>query len=207
MTQNEIYQDLDNMVLHGEYEDFIGSYSGIFGSEWCNRIIKQFDYYHDLGAVICSGNDFGDTCSSRFDYSMDLSHMTTHTVEREVSVELNQKLVQCFSEYQSVFGTMTRKSYYSNAQKIQKTPKGGGYHIWHCEDSLDTPDSNRAAVWMLYLNDDFEGGETEFLYYKKRVQPERGKLLIWPAGYTHTHRGNMVLEGMKYVITGWFHYA
>ena len=30
MTQNEIYQDLDNMVLHGEYEDFIGSYSGIF---------------------------------------------------------------------------------------------------------------------------------------------------------------------------------
>ena len=60
---------------------------------------------------------------------------------------------------------------------------------------------------MLYLNDDYQGGETEFLYYKKRVQPERGKLLIWPAGYTHAHRGNMVLEGMKYVVTGWFHYA
>ena len=37
------------MVLHGEYEDFIGSYSGIFNSEWCNRIIEQFDYYQDLG--------------------------------------------------------------------------------------------------------------------------------------------------------------
>jgi len=207
MTQNEIYQDLDNMVLHGEYEDFIGSYSGIFSTEWCNRIIEQFDYYQDLGAVMCNANDFDDTCASRFDYSIDLSHITTYTVEREVSVELNEKLKQCFGEYQSVFGTLNNFSYYSNAQKIQKTPKGGGYHIWHCENSVTTPDSNRAVVWMLYLNDDFEGGETEFLYYKKRVQPERGKLLIWPAAYTHTHRGNMVLEGMKYVITGWFHYA
>ena len=55
-----------------------------------------------------------------------------------------------------------------------------------------------------YLNDDYKGGETEFLYYKKRVEPEQGKLIIWPAGYTHAHRGGLVLEGNKYVITGWF---
>ena len=58
---------------------------------------------------------------------------------------------------------------------------------------------------MVYLNDDFKGGETEFLYYKRREQPEKGKLLLWPAGYTHTHRGGMVLEGNKYVITGWYY--
>ena len=58
---------------------------------------------------------------------------------------------------------------------------------------------------MIYLNDDYEGGETEYLYYKKRIQPERGKLLIWPAGITHCHRGGLVLKGNKYVATGWFY--
>ena len=34
--------------------------------------------------------------------------------------------------------------------------------------------------------------------------PEVGKLLIWPAGFTHMHRGNPPLEGEKMYITGWF---
>lgn len=58
---------------------------------------------------------------------------------------------------------------------------------------------------MVYLNDDYEGGETEFLYQKKRINPKRGRLIIWPSGFTHTHRGGLVLKGTKYIITGWFH--
>ena len=67
-----------------------------------------------------------------------------------------------------------------------------GYHVWHDENS-GLQHSNRCLVWMIYLNDDFEGGETEYLYYKKRIKAEKGKLLIWPAGMTHAHRGGLVL--------------
>jgi hypothetical protein len=56
---------------------------------------------------------------------------------------------------------------------------------------------------MLYLNDVEEGGETEFLYLKKRIKPQQNRLLIWPAGFTHTHRGNPPLSNNKYIITGW----
>ena len=86
------------------------------------------------------------------------------------------------------------------------TPAGGGYHVWHDENS-GLQHSNRCLVWMIYLNDDFGGGETEFLYYKKRIKAEKGKLLIWPAGMTHAHRGGLVLEKTKYIITGWFYLA
>ena len=86
---------------------------------------------------------------------------------------------QCFEEYQSVFGTMKERTYYSMSQKVQKTPKEEVIIFAFVENSVANSDGNRAAVWMLYLNDDYQGGETEFLYYKKRVQPERGKLLIW----------------------------
>jgi len=56
---------------------------------------------------------------------------------------------------------------------------------------------------MLYLNDNFEGGETEFIYQKDRIKPRKNRLLIWPAAYTHVHRGNPPINGDKYIITGW----
>ena len=91
--------------------------------------------------------------------------------------------------------------------KMQRTGPGGGYHVWHGEQGPGTH-ANRAVVYMLYLNDlDGEGGETEFLYQKMRVKPEENLMLVWPASFTHAHRGNPVLgETHKYIVTGWFYY-
>jgi hypothetical protein len=58
-------------------------------------------------------------------------------------------------------------------------------------------------AFILYLNDVEDGGETEFLYYHKRIKPKQGTLILFPAGYTHTHRGNPPLKGSKYILTGW----
>ena len=56
---------------------------------------------------------------------------------------------------------------------------------------------------ILYLNDNFEGGETEFLYQNRRELPKQGDVLLFPAGFTHTHRGNPPIGGEKYLITSW----
>jgi hypothetical protein len=64
----------------------------------------------------------------------------------------------------------------------------------------------RMMVFSLYLNDVAEGGETEFLYVKKRISPKAGRLMIWPPGFTHTHRGNPPLTEEKYILTGWLEY-
>ena len=85
--------------------------------------------------------------------------------------------------------------------KFQQTKPGEGYHAWHFENSGDTP--YRKLVSMLYLNSVTEGGETEFLYQKRRIKPQQGRLLVFPAGFTHTHRGNPPLSGNKYILTSW----
>ena len=59
----------------------------------------------------------------------------------------------------------------------------------------------------VYLNDVTEGGETEFLYQKCRFKPEKNTILIWPAQFTHVHRGNPPLSNDKYIITGWVEYG
>jgi len=89
--------------------------------------------------------------------------------------------------------------------KMQKINPGEGYHTWHYEAS-SRPVYNRLLFFILYLNSIDEGGETEFLYYKKRIKPEVGKLIMAPCGFTHTHRGNPPLESTKYILTGWVEY-
>ena len=92
-----------------------------------------------------------------------------------------------------------------NMIKVQKTLPGEGYHVWHAEKS--PRDKERLWVAMMYLNDVEEGGETEFLVQKRRIKPVTGRVVIFPATYTHIHRGNPPLSGEKYIITTWGEYA
>ena len=88
---------------------------------------------------------------------------------------------------------------------MQKTNPGGGYHLWHSEQGNEDH-SARCLVYSLYLNDIDDAGETEFLYQKLRISPKENSMVIWPAAFTHTHRGNVVHGNKsKYIITGWFY--
>lgn len=49
---------------------------------------------------------------------------------------------------------------------------------------------------MLYLNDDFEGGETSF--EKRIIRPEKGQALIFEHGLKHA--GEPIVSGVKYVL-------
>ena len=87
-------------------------------------------------------------------------------------------------------------------------PNQGAFHAWHCERlGAEAPASWRHLVWMTYLNDVEEGGETEFLYQKMKVQPRKGLTLIWPSDWTHMHRSKKSKRGKKYIITGWLNFV
>jgi len=96
-------------------------------------------------------------------------------------------------------GTINLQKYIANQ---------GGYPYWHCElypsPQPDHGDAlHRVVLWTIYLNDDFDEGETEFLYQRRKIVPKTGSLLIAPTAFTHTHRGNMPTRGDKYIATSW----
>lgn len=87
---------------------------------------------------------------------------------------------------------------------IQRYYPGEGYHKFHCERGANSKDLRRVLVWMIYLNDITDGGQTEFYYQKHKENPEQGKLVIWPSDWTHIHRGVTSSTQTKYILTGWF---
>ena len=66
---------------------------------------------------------------------------------------------------------------------------------------------NRQLTCLVYLNDGFEGGETNFPPPGPglKIKPEAGKAVLFPPFYTHPHEGLPVVSGAKYVILGWFY--
>ena len=57
-------------------------------------------------------------------------------------------------------------------------------------DVLSREGAKRFLILMVYLNDDFEEGETEFPIFGDKVKPEKGKLLVFPPLWQYLHRGN-----------------
>ena len=86
---------------------------------------------------------------------------------------------------------------------IQRYLPGEGYSDYHCERAGLTT-GNRMGVWMIYLNDVYDRGWTEFYYQQHFEKAEAGKLCIWPCDFTHLHRGIISNTETKYIITGWF---
>ena len=91
---------------------------------------------------------------------------------------------------------------------IQYYKPGAGYKEWHTERrGKQLPSVNRHLVFMTYLNDVHDKGGTEFLYQRIIAQPKKGLTLIWPADFTHLHRGIVSPTSEKYIITGWFSFV
>jgi len=91
-----------------------------------------------------------------------------------------------------------------NLQRYEKAE--GGYPHWHSEQfpQVQSVDAlHRVALYMFYLNDVDEGGETEFFYQGRSIRPTKGTMVIAPAGFTHSHRGKVPISHHKYIATSW----
>jgi hypothetical protein len=86
---------------------------------------------------------------------------------------------------------------------IQRYLPGEGFFNWHCENPGYTKGGDRVLAWMVYLND-VDGGGTQFKAQNHTEKAEAGKFVIWPAFWTHFHKGQISKTQTKYIITGWY---
>ena len=168
----------------------------LFPAESCDMII---DFYEHTMKTNPTWVYFGDNNTNRTDSTLNFDEL--HRFSDVVNKYLTNALYEYLDYYPVLKSPLT--GLYSVRQKLQKTPVSGGFHQWHYEDGRPSQ-SSRMLAWTIYLNDVKEGGETEFLYQSERVKPVKGRTVIFPAGFMHTHRGNPPISNEKYILTGWF---
>jgi len=192
-----------------ETPNFIEVYN-VFDKTFCDFAIECFEQANKHG--LCHNRQQGENVSDlqKNDlavhtpiYDFPLSHITTARLFETFEGSFMNAAVQLYYEKYSILRSVGELRYYQ--AKIQKTEPGQGYHGWHCEAD-SRYDQERVLVWTVYLNDNYEAGETEFLYQHYRYKPKMGDVIIFPAAFTHTHRGNPPIGGTKYIITGWLEF-
>lgn len=115
----------------------------------------------------------------------------------------------CLNQYLKTYDAADDVASFSirEGYQLQYYKPGGGYKKWHAEVNCN-PDPQkglRHLVFMTYLNT-LENGGTEFLYQNLKIDAVKGRTVIWPAYWTHTHRGVISQTEEKYIITGWFNF-
>jgi hypothetical protein len=193
-----------------EHDNFVGIYDGFFSPMYCEKLIK----YHEWCGENNKTFNRPDLESIKKDSSVCMDPVWPNEIDYAAEnltgyiAEFNDIFWgQCYKDYMSAYSVLESHSNHTIfTYKIQKTDPAGGYHIWHCENG-EKQYARRMGVYLLYLNDVEEGGETEFLYLGKRIQPKQGRLLIFPPNFPWSHRGNPPLSGSKYIMTGWMEFA
>ena len=185
------------------YDRSIFEMRNVFTAEECQTFIdyhEQSPNKHRGG--VFSGESTTESYSSDLKKSIDVNLNNTQNISFKKYIEGIHKVSK---EYRRHIRDINRKcgmrvDYMRDFSypKIQRTDKGDFFN-WHSDYC-----GKRLIAIIVYLNDIDEenGGSTEFNSGRK-VQPETGKVLMFPTTDLHLHRGNTILNGpSKYILSG-----
>ena len=174
-------------------ESFIRIYK--VDKKLCDELIK----YHKSNVEYKAPGQTGHCIDKNYKDSIDVrfyNQSTNKTILKFFNT-LSVCVVKYLNEFKIEFPVNT-----DIVNLIQWYPKGGGFKVFHSE-SQSLESSHRRLVYMLYLNNVANGG-TEFKYQKITTEAIKGNLVIWPAEFTHLHKGVISKTKEKYIATGWF---
>jgi prolyl 4-hydroxylase len=188
VSDYEFNRDLESKFIQGWY----------ISESICDQILQSFKRLQDQSLNVYLGEPKNYFVSSLTDEK---------SYDSELSDRYKGELSLCLKKYLGTyqFACTNGKHYLFNDINVQYFKPPLHYSKFHCERTSNGNSIFRTLVFITYLNDVKENGETEFFYQKTKIKPKKGLTIIWPTEWTHAHRGISTNED-KYIVTGWFEY-
>ena len=180
--------------------NFIGSW--IIEPSLCDEIIFYFEKNQHKQTQGKTGKGLNLEVKNRKDIS--LSPQELKLPENEIFKNYFESLFECYQDYNMQWPYLAEMVSHLDIGKfnIGKYMPGQHFQKIHCERA-GLSSLHRLLAFMTYLNDVEDGGSTYFSHYDLDIQPQKGLTILWPAEWTHAHKGNIINTGSKYIITGW----
>jgi hypothetical protein len=111
-------------------------------------------------------------------------------------------LDKAFEHYSTVLYPFAAKNIKSEepGDGILKYIDGGHLPAHH-----DHGVSSRTISAVIYLNDDYDGGEIEFKQSNVKIKPRAGSVVFFPSNYLYIHEVFPVSNGIRYAVPHWYH--
>lgn len=200
----------------------IGIYKNALDDKICDSIVEihNHNHHHHVEGYTLSGVNHEIKKST--DMNLISIKKDNSNIEKIILPSIKSSIRKCLYKYTTRYEIMG-KSYniedfteeewidkiyeqfviWPGAVSVKKYNKGDGYYHWHQDMGRSMVSFARQLVIQFYLNDVEEGGETDFCYQNIKCKPEKGTILMFPAGFTHRHRGKMPISGDKYIMNLW----
>ena len=95
---------------------------------------------------------------------------------------------------------ITFDKWYLEELRIKHFKPKNSFDNWHSEHQVSTP--LRMLALQIYLSSHKCG--TEFYRYKTIIS-KKGRLAIWPAYFTHTHKGQVCPDNLnRFILSGYY---
>ena len=184
--------------------NFIGSW--IIDYSLCDEIIAYYEKNKQKQSQGVTAGGMNLATKDRRDIT--LTPQELNLPENEIYKIYFQSLFECYKDYnlQWPFLSGIVNDLDIGGFNIGKYEPGQHFQKIHCERS-GLSSLHRLFAFMTYLNDVEDGGSTYFNHYDLDIKPKKGLTLIWPAEWTHSHKGNLLKTGVKYIITGWLTFS
>ena len=180
----------------GEPHRHIFTRPNVLSPEQCRALIECFERNRDA----CATREGDPFWSGRFIWQDALPALEVDAIRiMQQARFLAQTLLN-----QAV---LPQRPIYSDTAQLVRWHEG--HELTPHADNIEpdgTPNStpHRSFSSLIYLNDDYEGGETYFPGHGIRLKPQAGALVIFGAGPQYVHGVSRVTRGLRYTYAGWF---
>jgi len=178
--------------------EFIIEFKNSIPEILCKQIIYLFEKEEKFYGMTIGGLQKNILDSN--DFIIPKKSENWHKIETFLHKELSTNIVKYLDSINKYSSTHHNTSkFFTENFLIRKYNKNVGKYTFHLDEH---PDKKRIFTFIWYLNTIENGGETEFLNSIK-INPEQGKLLIFPSSWIYPHTSKIPISDDKYAIIGW----
>lgn len=183
----------------------INVYRSAISAEDCDKYIQTLESslsedseFTWSNAKVVNSSDADAYARNAQDFKISSSNLGPRTDKNaplyDVHEALFQKLRACMSDYGYYWGVGIQSYEAFNFVKYD----GAGTQFRVHADHGPTYVATISAV--IYLNDDYEGGELYFPRFDVDLKPKRGDIAIFPSTFIYEHASKEMIRGIKYAV-------
>jgi len=172
--------------------------------ETCQQWVRYFEAQPRQALGV---HGFNESRPSRLSQQSTSGRLSDKVKQGALSEQVKQTIQRAF--LQQISQEMKRPvAWFENPQVLRYAP-GGCYQPHADSDHFIA----RERIWqkiidrdvslLLYLNQEFEGGELNFRQYNYTYKPKTGDLIFFPSHGQYAHQALTVKSGIRYVIVSW----